>query len=76
MKVQEILRDMMNLIDGVQSAPAEHQEPEYANTPHEHVAPPEAAYPAGDDMHHSKNPADIRTNAPSMYPAHQHQPKE
>lgn len=23
MKVQEILRDMMNLIDGVQSAPAE-----------------------------------------------------
>ena len=42
MKVQEILRDMMNLIDGVQSAPAEHQEPEYANTPHEHVAPPEA----------------------------------
>jgi len=71
MKVQEILRDMMNLIDGVQSAPVDQQEPEYANTPHEIVTPPDAAYPAGNDMHHSKNPADIRTNAPSMYPDYQ-----
>ena len=76
MKVQELLRDMMNFIDGVESGPAEHKEPEYANTPHEQVAPPEAAHPAGNYLHHSKNPADIRTNAPSMYPNHQHQPKE
>lgn len=71
MKVHEILRDMMNLIDGVQAEPTKHQEPEYANTPHELVAPPEAAHPAGNDMHHSKNPADMRTNAPSMYPGYQ-----
>lgn len=41
---------------------------EYANAPAEAVAPMAAAFPAGDDVHHSKNPADIRTNAPSMYP--------
>jgi len=44
---------------------------EYANTPTEIVAPVTAAFPAGDDVHHSKNPADIRTNAPSMYPGWQ-----
>ena len=46
-------------------------EPEYANAPAEVVAPLKAAFPGGDDMHHSKNPADIRTNAPSMYPGYQ-----
>jgi hypothetical protein len=46
-------------------------EPEYANEPNEIVAPMGAAFPAGDDVHHSKNPADIRTNAPSMFPAWQ-----
>ena len=46
-------------------------DPEYANEPVEVVAPLQAAFPAGDDMHHSKNPSDIRTNAPSMYPGFQ-----
>ena len=46
-------------------------EPEYANEPNEQVSAVTAAFPAGDDMHHSKNPADIRTNAPSMYPGFQ-----
>jgi hypothetical protein len=46
-------------------------EPEYANEPNEIVAPMGAAFPAGDDVHHSKNPADIRTNAASMFPAWQ-----
>jgi hypothetical protein len=44
------------------------KEPEYANAPVEIVAPVTAAFPAGDDVHYSKNPADIRTNAPSMFP--------
>lgn len=44
---------------------------EYANEPQEMTAPIGAAFPKGDDMHHSKNPADIRTNAPSMYPGYQ-----
>ena len=47
------------------------EEPEYANAPVEIVAPIGAAFPAGDDVHDSKNPADIRTNAPSMYPSWQ-----
>lgn len=46
-------------------------EPEYANEPAEIVAPLQAAFPGGDDMHQRKNPADIRTNAPSMYPGYQ-----
>lgn len=46
-------------------------EPEYANEPAEVVAPLAAAFPGGDDMHQEKNPADIRTNAPSMYPGFQ-----
>jgi hypothetical protein len=43
-------------------------EPEYANEPCEVVAPVGASFPGGDDVHSRKNPADIRTNAPSMYP--------
>jgi hypothetical protein len=43
-------------------------EPEYANEPNAVVAPLAAAFPAGDDVHHSKNPADIRTDAVSMFP--------
>ena len=46
-------------------------EPEYANEPNEVIAPMAAAFPSGDDVHHSKNPADIRTNAPSMFPGFQ-----
>lgn len=43
----------------------------YANAPYEMVAPTKAAFPGGDDVHQKKNPADIRTNAPSMYPGYQ-----
>lgn len=46
-------------------------EGEYQNTPQEKTAAVGAAFPAGDDVHHSKNPADIRTNAPSMFPGWQ-----
>jgi hypothetical protein len=45
--------------------------PQYANEPDEQVSAMTAAFPAGDDMHSRKNPADIRTNAPSMYPGFQ-----
>ena len=46
-------------------------EPEFANGPNEIVAPMTAAYPAGDDVHYSKNPADIRADSISMFPAWQ-----
>ena len=35
---------------------------------------PRATYDIDDDVHKSKNPADIRTDAPSMYPAAQWRP--
>ena len=41
---------------------------EYANEPNEIVSSLRAAFPAGDDVHKAKNPADIRTDAVSMYP--------
>jgi hypothetical protein len=44
---------------------------QYANEPNEVTAPVGAAFPGGNDMHSRKNPADIRTNAPSMYPGFQ-----
>ena len=47
------------------------EEGEYQNTPQEKTAAVGAVFPAGDDVHHSKNPADIRTNAPSMFPGFQ-----
>ena len=94
MKVTDIIRSVLDIIDNVEAPPepqiaiaievdpqAELQdmqrlaglldEPEYANEPNEIVAPMGAAFPAGDDVHHSKNPADIRTNAASMFPAWQ-----
>lgn len=46
-------------------------EPNHVNAPDEQVAPIGAAFPGGDDVHQRKNPADIRTNAPSMYPNYQ-----
>ena len=44
---------------------------QYANEPQEITASIGAAFPGGDDVHSRKNPADIRTNAPSMYPGYQ-----
>ena len=41
---------------------------EYSNSPEERVAGVDAVIASGDDVHHSKHPADIRTNAPSMFP--------
>jgi hypothetical protein len=46
-------------------------EPDYANEPCETVASVGAAFPGGNDVNSRKNPADIRTNAPSMYPNYQ-----
>lgn len=43
-------------------------DPEFANVPNEIVAPMGAAYPAGDDVHQNKNPADIRADSISMFP--------
>lgn len=96
MKVTDIIRQVLNIVDAAEQQPIEIaaapevEEPdalirirhiagllpdgaegEYQNTPQEQTAAVGAAFPAGDDVHHSKNPADIRTNAPSMFPGFQ-----
>jgi hypothetical protein len=58
---------MLAIIQQLAGVPVQ-QEPEYANEPCEMTAPIGASFPGGDDVHSRKNPADIRTNAPSMYP--------
>lgn len=42
-----------------------------ANEPNPHYADVDAVIASGDDVHKSKHPADIKTNAPSMYPGAQ-----
>ena len=54
MRITNIIRQVLDIVDSANDR--------------DDVAPIGAAFPGGDDMHHSKNPADIRTNAPSMYP--------
>lgn len=94
MKITDIIRSVLDIIDGAESPEepavaieiaAEPEadvmdmqrlagilaDPEFANEPNAVVAPMGAAFPAGDDVHHAKNPADIRTNAPSMFPGFQ-----
>lgn len=92
MKITDIIRGVLDLIDGAESPEQEPAiaiavdvepeaelmdmqrlagilaDPEFANAPDEIVAPMGAAYPAGDDVHQSKNPADIRTDSISMFP--------
>ena len=60
---EEQLMDMQRLAGILDTEDAE-----FANEPNAIVAPMGAAYPAGDDVHQSKNPADIRTDSISMFP--------
>ena len=92
MKITDIIRGVLDLIDGAE-APEQNPavaiavdiepeaeimdmqrlagilaDPEFANGPNTIVAPVGAAFPAGDDVHQNKNPADIRTDSISMFP--------
>jgi len=60
---QEQIMDMQRLA-GILNV----EEPEFANEPNTIIAPVGAAFPAGDDVHYSKNPADIRADSISMFP--------
>jgi hypothetical protein len=81
MRATEIIRQILDIIDAVDQEESSEPvavltvakgtavaEPEYSNSPQEEIAPLEAAFPAGDDVHYSKNPADIRSDSVSMYP--------
>ena len=41
-----------------------------------HIFPLSSAFPAGDDFHYSKNPADMRSDSVSLYPGYSARPKE
>lgn len=45
---------------------------EYGNSPTEKYATIDDVLTSGDDVHKCKNPADIRSDSLSMYPAYQH----
>ena len=47
-----------------------------STTPDEHYFPLSSAFPAGDDLHQMKNPADMRSDSISLYPAFSARPKE
>lgn len=81
MRVNEItFRHLMDFIDSQsqEESGTEHTgtDIQYANSPNEEVAPISASFPSGTDIHHSKNPADIRADSISMYPNHQHEAGE
>lgn len=71
MYAAEIIRNLINVIDSPKK-----EEPTLANSPDEHVIDAKTMFSMGDDLNKPKNPADIRTNAPSMYPNHQHKADE
>jgi hypothetical protein len=72
MKVSDIITTVLGA-----RAPVEHPEPDVAepadfeNSPGENYVDMKTVFSAGDDLNKPKNPADIRTNAPSMYPGFQ-----
>lgn len=57
------MRQIAGLIDDEDGA--------FQNTPTERYATIDAMMSHGDDVHRPKDPADLRTNAPSMYPGFQ-----
>lgn len=72
MTAVEIIRNILNIFDQHK----DDTEPQLSNSPSEHVIDAETVFNMGDDVHRPKNPADIRTNAPSMYPDYQAKAKE
>ena len=48
-----------------------HTRENFENEPNEKYSGIDAVLASGDDVHRSKHPADIRTNAPSMFPGFQ-----
>lgn len=72
MNAAEIIRNILNVFDTPEE---ENEEPKLANSPDEHVIDAKTVFTMGDDVHKPKNPADIRTNAPSMYPSYQAEKK-
>ena len=51
-----------------------HARENFENEPNEKYSGIEAVLASGDDVHKSKNPADMRSDSVSMYPMHQSRP--
>lgn len=79
MRVSELIRATLDLIDGINlsdKGSTDSGTAEYANAPHEVKHTVAKVMTGGDDIHHEKHPSDIRADSISMYPKHQHDPKE
>ena len=84
MKIAELLKTFNELMSTSSSSPQEKiidrdEMPDIlilsgigkaTTEPDEHYFPLSSAYPAGDDVHHSKNPADMRSDSVSLYPGY------
>ena len=97
MRVAEVIRNMLDVLDAIEQYDQSEDrldgrlphDPEvavrnrqiadlrddgnkqYPNSPNAQYADVEALTATGNDVNKSKHPADIRTNAPSMYPGYQ-----
>ena len=83
MRATEIIRNILDIIDQVEDSESQPQmsasvqivrpdsEQEYNNEPNEKIVPIGTILGGGTDVNRPKNPADIRTNAPSMFPGFQ-----
>ncbi len=79
MRVSEIINKMLDWTAGAESISKptlEKPEQEYANTPHEVQQGTKPMFSQGDDVNRPKHPSDIRADSFSMYPNHQHNPKD
>ena len=70
MRVSEIIRSTLDLIDGLDLGAKNNSEPsaEYANAPHEITHTVAKIIAGGDDIHHEKHPSDMRSDSVSLYP--------
>ena len=69
MKVSDIISAVLSTEKHTELPQAGGAEPaDFENSPGESYIDMKTVFSMGDDVHKPKNPADIRTNAPSMYP--------
>ncbi len=79
MRVSEIINKMLDWSEGAKTLDQptlEKTHQEYANAPHEVTQGTQPMFSQGDDVNKPKHPSDIRADSFSMYPNHQHNPKD
>ena len=87
MRATEFIRELLDLIDGVDNAQSTAPDYEtevsdeniptkqYSNTPDEQITPAKTIFSMGNDLNKPKHPSDIRADSFSMYPNMQYKGK-